>query len=253
MKCVILAGGFGTRISEYTLDRPKPMIEVGGIPIILHIIRWYAKFGVNDFIISCGYRGDFIKDYFSNYYLKTSDFSVSLQSNEITINKKSSDCFNITLVDTGQSTLTGGRIKAVAEYLDDKPFFATYGDGLSNVNITELYKFHKNHGKIGTVTAVRPPARFGELVFDGDEVYAFKEKPQLNSGWINGGYFVFERAILDYIEDLETSLEEAPLEHLSRDNELMAFKHADFWQCMDTKRDHDYLNKLVKEGAAPWL
>lgn len=253
MKCVILAGGFGTRISEFTGHKPKPMIEIGGLPLILHIMRWYSKFGFREFIISCGYKSEYIKDYFSNYLLKTSDFTVDFQSNHVEIIKKSNDDFKITFVDTGINTFTGGRIKGVENYINNERFFATYGDGLCDININKLLEFHLNHKRIGTVTAVRPRARFGELVIKDESVNSFKEKPHVHGGWINGGYFVFEPDIFNYISDLQAVLEEEPLERLSEDNQLNAFKHTGFWQCMDSKRDYDLLTKLYNEGNAPWL
>jgi glucose-1-phosphate cytidylyltransferase len=226
MKVVILAGGFGTRISEYTKFIPKPMIRIKGLPILVHIMRHYSKFGFNEFYIALGYRGNVIKNYFKN--------------------KKFN--WKINLVDTGKNTMTGGRLKRLEKYLKGESFFLTYGDGLSDVNIIKLLKFHKKNKKLATVTAVRPPARFGFLKIKGNMVNYFKEKSQLDEGWINGGFFVIEPKFLKYIKNYKTYLEREPLERLAKEKQLVAFKHKDFWQCMDTLRDRENLEKILKKN-----
>jgi glucose-1-phosphate cytidylyltransferase len=253
MKVVILAGGFGTRLSEYTESLPKPMVPVGGKPILWHIMNRYAHFGHNEFILALGYKAEVVKNYFLSMRSVNSDFTVNLSSGDIEVHDESKLDWKITLVDTGLETLTGGRIKRLQDFIGDEPFMLTYGDGLSDVNFTDLIHFHRNHGKLMTVTAVRPIARFGELSMDSDLVTSFEEKPQVNKGWINGGFFVCQPDLLDYISDDKTVLEREPLENLSKEQQLMAFQHHGFWQCMDTKRDKDHLEELWASKEAPWL
>ena len=253
MKTVILCGGLGTRLSEETNLRPKPMVEIGGKPILWHIMKIYSKYGFNDFILALGYKGDFIKDYFLNYHSRMSDFHVMLKSGKIDFINPYSEDWNISLIDTGSNTLTGGRLLKLQELLkNENTFMLTYGDGVSNVNIEKLIHFHKSHGKIATVTSVRPPARFGGMDIQNHKVINFEEKPQSGEGWINGGFFIFNKKIFDYLECDTTILEREPLENLSKDGELMAFEHADFWQSMDTIRDKELLQKFWDSGAAPW-
>lgn len=253
MKTVILAGGLGSRLSEETQIKPKPMVEIGGIPILLHIMKIYAKHNFKDFIVALGYKGDVIKDYFINYHLLNSDVTVNIKNGKIDYTSSVLDDLTVSMVDTGQGSLTGGRLHRLENVLKSEgTFMLTYGDGVSNVNIRELLSFHKKHGKIATVTAVRPPARFGSMCFDGDQVLSFQEKPQVGEGWINGGFFVFEPAVFDYLAGDLTILEREPLENLARDGQLMAFKHQGFWQPMDTIRDRDYLNEQWDSGLAPW-
>ena len=253
MKVVILAGGLGTRLSEETASRPKPMVEIGGKPILWHIMKMYSSYGFNEFIICCGYKGYIIKEYFANYFLHMSDISLNLQDNSIEVHNKRSEPWKITMLDTGENTLTGGRILKISDYIrDEKEFCLTYGDGLSNVNIPELVKFHHDHGKLATLTAVFPPGRFGSLEIQNDKVVKFKEKPKGDGALINGGFFVLSPKVIDYIESYNTSWEENPLNRLSQDGQLMAFKHYDFWQPMDTLRDKLYLEKLWSAEEAPW-
>ena len=254
MTVVFLAGGLGTRLSEVTALRPKPMVEIGGKPILLHIMNIYSHFGFDEFILGLGYRGELIKEYFLNYYHHQSDLIINLKKGEITTSK-SNDIKNwvIHLIDTGPNTMTGGRLYRLKDKLKDETFMLTYGDGVADVDIKELIKFHKSHGKIATVTAVRPVARFGGMIFDKDRVTEFKEKPQTGEGWINGGFFVFEPEIFDYLrQGDETVLEGDPMEKLVEDGQLMGFKHEGFWQCMDTIRDKQLLEKLWESGNAPW-
>lgn len=253
MKTVILAGGKGTRISEYTNKIPKPMVEIGEQPILWHIMNWYSKFGYNDFVIALGYKAQIIKEYFLNYYALNNDFNVDLSSGEIKyINKYPRD-WKVTLVDTGLDTMTGGRIKRLDEVIGNETFMLTYGDGLSNVDIRQLVDFHKKSGKIATLSAVHPTARFGELIIDeGSCVLDFKEKPQLEGGRINGGFFVLEPEVFRYIRDDATIFEKEPLENLVKDGQLSAYKHDGFWQSMDTVRERQILEELWKSGKAPW-
>ena len=253
MKTIILAGGFGTRISEYTHLIPKPMIPIGGIPIIVHLMKIYAKYNFKDFGIALGYKSDIIKDYFINYHHIKSDFKINLKTGVIETLSKASEDWNVTLNDTGLHTMTGGRVKRMREYINGEPFFLTYGDGLCDVNIKELLSFHKQSKKLVTVTSVRPSARFGEMVIKDNVVKSFKEKPQTDKGWINGGFFVCNPEFLDFIEGDNTVLERDPLEKLVQLNELAAFKHQGFWQCMDNKRDNDRLNEMYDENNTPWL
>jgi glucose-1-phosphate cytidylyltransferase len=252
MKVVILAGGYGTRISEYTDTIPKPMIEIGGLPIIWHIMNRYAYFGYKDFYIALGYKAEVIKEFFLKYHTLNSDFSVDLSSGEIKYHNLNKLDWKVTLVDTGKDTMTGGRLLRLKTFLDKDTFMLTYGDGLSNINLEDLYKFHKSHKKMVTVSAVHPTARFGELEIYNDTVVNFKEKPQLNDGWINGGFFVLEPEFLNLIENDETMLEREPLEKATKLNEFMAFQHKGFWHCMDTKRDYELLEAMWKSGA-PWI
>ena len=253
MKVVILAGGFGTRLSEYTGVVPKPMVEIGGKPIIWHIMTHYASYGFDEFIIAVGYKGHVIKEYFSGITSRLSDFSVDFGTGEISLINPPKIDWKVTLVDTGVQSMTGGRILRLGSLLADQPFMVTYGDGVSDLNITELTAFHRAHGKIGTITAVRPMARFGELQLKSDGLVSrFEEKPQTHKGWVNGGFMIFEPDIFEYLDDDSCVLEKRPLELLSSLNELMAFKHTGFWQCMDTKRDRDFLEGIYRGGEAPW-
>jgi glucose-1-phosphate cytidylyltransferase len=253
MKTVILAGGLGTRIAEYTVKIPKPMVEIGEHPILWHIMNWYSKFGYNDFIIALGYKATVIKEYFLHYYALNNDFEVDLTSGEISYINKNARTWKVKLVDTGVNTMTGGRIKRLKNIIDNESFMLTYGDGLSNVNINDLVSFHKKNGKIATLSAVHPTARFGELHIDNfNIVKSFKEKPQLESGRINGGFFVIEPEIFDFIDDDNTIFERDPMEHLVERNQLAAYKHDGFWQSMDTVRERQILEELWASGEAPW-
>lgn len=252
MKVAILAGGLGTRLSEETVLRPKPMVEVGGRPILWHIMNIYGSHGFNEFVIALGYKGESIKEYFLNYYNFQSDLTVSLANGEVRACKKCYRDWTVHLMDTGIDSMTGGRLLRLKDTLKDGTFMLTYGDGVSDVNIAKLLEFHKTHGKLATVTAIRPPARFGGMVFEGDKVVEFKEKAPTGQGWVNGGFFVLEPEIFDYLESDQTILEQTPLERLSKDGELMAYKHYGFWQCMDTVRDRQVLDKLWESGEAPW-
>jgi glucose-1-phosphate cytidylyltransferase len=251
MKVVLLAGGFGTRLSEYTELVPKPMVQIGGKPILWHIMKTYAHYGHKDFYVALGYKAEVIKDYFLNYMALNSDFSVDLSSGKVTSHETNSVDWKVTLVHTGDQSMTGGRVKRLKSYIGDEPFMLSYGDGVADINLDELLAFHKNHGKLVTVSAVRPSARFGELDLDGSKVKSFKEKPQMHQGWINGGYFVIQPEFLDYISGDEIMLEREPLEAVSKAGELMAYRHEGFWHCMDTKRDHELLEAMWREGA-PW-
>lgn len=252
MKTVILCGGLGTRLSEETHLRPKPMVEISGKPILWHILKTYEIQGINEFILALGYKGDFIKDYFFNYSIRNSDFKINTSSNKLEVNNHVKEDWNVSLVDTGLNTLTGGRLLRLKGLINET-FMLTYGDGLCDVDIKKLINFHKSHKKIATVTSVRPSARFGGIKIQDRKVISFKEKPQSEAGWINGGYFIFEPEIFDYLKNDQTILEKTPLETLAKDGELMAFQHDGFWQCMDTIRDRDYLEGIIKEGNLPWL
>jgi len=253
MKAVILAGGFGTRISEETHLKPKPMIEIGGKPILWHILKMYSAHGVNDFIICCGYKGYIIKEYFANYFLHTSDVVFDIKNNNLEILKRNGEPWKITLVDTGEESLTGGRLKRVETYLKDEPSFCfTYGDGVSDVNIGQLIEFHNQHGRKATVTAVQPPGRYGALVIENDVVKEFEEKPRGDGGLINGGFFVLSPSVLKLIESDRVSWESEPLIQLAKSGELMAYQHRGFWQPMDTLRDKNQLEELWNAGRAPW-
>jgi len=251
MKAVILAGGMGTRISEETYLRPKPMVEIGGKPILWHIMKMYSAHDINDFVICLGYKGYLIKEYFANYFLHMSDVTIDIKKNDIKIHQINAEPWKITLVDTGEDTMTGGRIKRISKYVDTT-FCLTYGDGLSNVNILDTIAFHKRLGVTATLTAVQPPGKFGALVLDGDKVSIFQEKPRGDAGWINGGFFVFEPEIMNYIKDDSIMLEREPLENLAKENKLYAYKHNGFWQPMDTLRDKNKLEELWNGGKAPW-
>ncbi len=253
MKVVILAGGFGTRLSEHTHSIPKPMLKIGDKPIIWHIMRIYAYFGYTDFIIALGYKSEEIKKYFLEYKLLNSNFTLNIGTGKIISHDHEGIEWNVTLVDTGLETMTGGRVKRLEKYLDSKPFFLTYGDGLADINIKDLLNFHKNNKKIATLTSVRPSARFGELEINSDLVTSFEEKPQLQKGWINGGFFVFQPEIFSYINGDETMLEREPLESLVEKKQLNAFKHFGMWQSMDTKREYELLQKLWIDNKAFWL
>ena len=253
MKAVILAGGLGTRISEETHLRPKPMIEVGGKPILWHIMKIYSAHGVNDFVICCGYKGYLIKEYFANYFLHMSDVTFDMVDNRMEVHQKKAEPWKVTLVDTGEDTLTGGRLKRVAQYIENETEFCfTYGDGVSNVDIRKSIEFHRSHGKFATVTAVLPPGRYGALERSGDLVTAFAEKPRGDGGLINGGFFVLSPRVLEYIDGDESSWEGAPLNRLTDLGQMMAFEHRGFWQPMDTLRDKNLLEELWTSGRAPW-
>jgi glucose-1-phosphate cytidylyltransferase len=252
MKVIILAGGFGTRLSEYTDTIPKPMVTVGGRPIIWHIMQTFASHGHKDFLLGLGYKAETLKEYFLNYKALNSDFKVDLASGDVTPLEVEPIDWNVTLVDTGLNSMTGGRVKRLAPLLDNEPFMVTYGDGVANVDVEALVDFHKSHGKMITVTAVHPGARFGELEIDNDQIKSFKEKPQTGNGWINGGYFVVQPEFLDLIDGDDSVLEREPLETAAAMGEMMAYKHDGFWQCMDTKRDRDHLEELWASGEAPW-
>jgi glucose-1-phosphate cytidylyltransferase len=255
MKTVILCGGLGTRLSEETQVKPKPMVEIGGMPILWHIMKIYAAQGFRDFVLALGYKGETIKDFFLNYRTRQSDLLLDLKSGrfEISEDRDSVEDWTIHLVDTGLSTLTGGRLGRLRNHLiQEQKFLLTYGDGLANVDVKALVGFHEKHGRLATVTAVRPPARFGNIVFDGDRVTEFKEKPQTGEGWINGGFFVFERGVFDYLHGDDTVLEGTPLEKLAEDGQLMAYRHHGFWQPMDTLRDKNSLEGTWCSGKAPW-
>ena len=252
MKAVILAGGFGTRLSEETDQKPKPMLEIGGMPILWHIMKIYSSHGINDFIICCGYKGYVIKEYFANYHLHMSNITFDLANNSLEVHKSRAENWRVTLVDTGENTMTGGRIKRIASYLDGGNFCCTYGDGVGNVDISALVAFHESHGKIATLTATRPPGRFGAITLDGSQVKSFWEKPLGDGNWINGGFFVLSPKVFDYIEGDSTVWEQAPLENLARDDQIHAFLHDGFWRPMDTLRDKHYLEDEWSKGDAPW-
>lgn len=252
MKAVILAGGFGTRISEETALRPKPMIEIGGRPILWHIMKIYSAHGVRDFVVCLGYKGYVIKEYFANYFLHMSDVTFDMQQNRMEVHQANAEPWRVTLVDTGEATMTGGRIKRVRNYVGDEAFCLTYGDGLADVDVASLIASHRQHGTIATVTAVQPPGRFGALDMDGERIIAFQEKPQGDGGWINGGFFVLSPKVMDYIRGDEEIWEREPLQNLARDRQLHAYRHTGFWQAMDTVRDKQHLEELWAGGAAPW-
>ena len=252
MKAVILAGGEGSRLSEETETKPKPMIEIGGKPVLWHIMKHYSVYGINDFIICLGYKGFVIKEYFSNYLLHVSDITFDLAQNKMQIHQYSAEPWKVTLVDTGAKTMTGGRLKQIKSHLDGNDFCMTYGDGLSDVNINKLIQFHQSEKKLATVTAVLPPGRFGNLKLDEHRVIGFEEKPKGDEGWINGGFFVLSPKVLDYIEDNITVWEKSPMEQLAGSDNLAAYKHHGFWQPMDTLREKRFLEKLWNSGKAPW-
>ena len=252
MKVMLLAGGFGTRLSEHTESIPKPMVTIGGKPILWHIMKNYAYFGHKDFYVALGYKAEVIKEYFLRYRTLNADFTVDLGSGDINSHQLDEVDWRVTLVNTGQHTMTGGRIKRMIPFLGNEPFLLTYGDGLSDVNLDELINFHNRHGKQITMTAVRPAARFGELKLERDQVVSFEEKPQLHEGWINGGFFVMEPEFMELIKGDDIMLEREPLVAAAKQGELMAYRHEGFWQCMDTKRDHELLTKLWNTDSAPW-
>jgi glucose-1-phosphate cytidylyltransferase len=253
MKAVILAGGLGTRLSEETHLKPKPMVEIGGKPIIWHIMKHYSSYGINDFIICCGYKGYIIKEYFSNYFNHMSDITISLKNNKIKIHNQRAEPWEVTLVDTGEKTMTGGRLKRVKEYVKNEKFFCfTYGDGLSNIDIGELINFHKKHGDIATVSVVYPPGRFGAVELSGKKVTKFNEKPKGDGALINGGFFVLSPKVIDFIEDDTISWEREPMTKLAETKNISAFVHKGFWHPMDTLRDKTHLENLWNQGKAPW-
>ena len=253
MKVAILAGGLGTRLSEETTLKPKPMVEIGGMPMLWHIMKSYSAHGINDFVICCGYKGYVIKEFFANYFLHTSDVTFDIQANTMEVHSHHAEPWKVTLVDTGEDTMTGGRLKRVRKFIeDDEAFCFTYGDGISNINISASIMFHKQHGKLGTMTAVQPPGRFGAIDIDGQRIIRFKEKPQGDNNWINGGYFVLSPKVINYISDDSIFWEKEPIEYLARDNQIDAYIHDGFWQPMDTLRDKIYLDELWLQGKAPW-
>lgn len=252
MKAIILAGGLGTRISEESHLRPKPMIEIGGKPILWHIMKMYSHHGVNDFIICLGYKGYMIKEYFSNYFLHMSDVTFCMRENKMEIHQKFAEPWNVTLVDTGEHTMTGGRLKCVAPYIENETFCFTYGDGVSDIDISKLIAYHKSSGRQATVTAIQPPGRYGALHIDNGAVHHFQEKPAGDGAWINGGFFVLEPSILDYIDGDDTVWEQQPLQRLAANGQLSAYQHEGFWQAMDTLRDKNHLEELWSSGNAPW-
>ncbi len=253
MKTIILAGGRGTRLSEETNVRPKPMIEIGDRPMLIHIMSRYAFYGFKEFIVALGYKGDMVKEYFLNHYHQVRDITVNLKTGKVETKNDHIVDWIIHLIDTGKNTLTGGRLRRLKDCVGKETFMLTYGDGVSNIDIKKLYNFHKSNGKIATVTTVRPIARFGGIVLDGDKVLDFKEKVQIGEGWINGGFFVFEPKIFEYLHEDYDALEGEPMENLVKDGQLMGYKHEGFWQCMDTLRDKQNLNKMWESGDAPWV
>lgn len=253
MKAVILAGGFGTRLSEETVTKPKPMVEIGGRPILWHIMKTYSYYGINDFIICCGYKGYVIKEYFQNYFLHQSDVTFDMKENKMIVHKERVEPWRISLVDTGEDSMTGGRLKRVESYVKNEDFFCfTYGDGLADINIADLIKFHKTHGKEATLTATYPPGRFGAVEIVNNEVRRFQEKPRGDGALINGGYFVLSPKVFDRIDGDATIWEQEPLKELASENQLMAYKHEGFWHPMDTLRDKNYLHDLFESNKAPW-
>jgi glucose-1-phosphate cytidylyltransferase len=253
MKAIILAGGLGSRLSEETYFRPKPMIEIGGKPILWHIMKMYSYHGINDFIICCGYKGYVIKEYFANYFLHMSDVTFDMSNNQMKVHKKDAEDWKVTLIDTGEETQTGGRLKRLKNYLkNEQNFCFTYGDGVSDIDISKSIKFHIKHKKLVTITAVQTPGRYGSLVCDDNKVTEFIEKPKENDNFINGGFFILSNKVLDLIKNDNTSWEEGPLNYLAKKKEVMAFKHIGFWQCMDTVRDKNKLEQLWASNSAPW-
>jgi glucose-1-phosphate cytidylyltransferase len=254
MKAVILAGGLGTRLSEETSIKPKPMVEIGGQPILWHIMKIYSSHGINDFVICCGYKGYVIKEFFANYFLRMSDVTFDMRFNQMNIHSGNAEPWRVTLVDTGESTLTGGRLKRVREHVGNETFCFTYGDGVANINVSELVEFHKSHGAKATLTAVQPAGRFGAIVLGEEQtkIDSFHEKPDGDGAWINGGYFVLEPEVIDYIADDSTTWEQEPLQKLAHEGQLHAYKHSGFWQPMDTLRDKRYLEGLWEDKKAPW-
>jgi glucose-1-phosphate cytidylyltransferase len=254
IKVVILAGGFGSRLSEETESRPKPMVEIGGKPMLWHIMKIYSHYGFNDFIICCGYKAYYIKDYFYHYYMHAADMTVDLASNDVVYHKSNSEPWKITLVDTGFETMTGGRLKRIQKYVGNNPFMMTYGDGVADINIPQLVTYHKANGKLATISAVLPSGKFGALqIAENDSIMSFFEKPQGDGSWVNGGFFVLQPEVFDYITDGDTTIfERTPLENLARDGQLQAFRHRGFWKPMDTLREKLELQSLWESGSAPW-
>ena len=252
MKCVILAGGFGTRITEETNLKPKPMIEIGGMPILWHIMKIYSTYGINDFIICCGYKGYVIKEFFANYFLHMSDVTFDMKQNKMEVHRKFAEAWKVTLVDTGLDTMTGGRLKRVKNFLGNETFCFTYGDGLSDVNIKDLVNFHRNQKTLATLTAIQPPGKFGALNIENNKISTFKEKPLGDGNWVNGGYFILEPEVFDYIEGDSTIWEREPLEKLSQEGRLSAYKHKGFWHPMDTLYDKNQLEQMWDSGKSPW-
>jgi len=252
LKAVILAGGLGTRISEETSSKPKPLIDIGGMPILWHIMKIYSSYGINDFVICCGYKGYMIKEYFANYSLHMSDVTFDMKNSSMEVHHKSVEPWKVTLVDTGLNTLTGGRLGRVKKYVNNDTFCFTYGDGVADINISDLIKFHKSKKKTATITAVQPPGRFGILEIENDDVLKFKEKPEGDGNWINGGFFVLEPSVFDYIKGDSTTWEREPLEKLSHQRSLSVYKHKGFWHAVDTLRDRNYLEELWTSGKADW-
>ena len=252
MRAVLLAGGLGTRISEETQLRPKPMVEIGGKPILWHIMKIYSAHGINEFIICCGYKGYIIKEYFANYFLHLSDVTFDMVNNRMEVHQHYAEPWRVTLVDTGDETQTGGRIKRVAEYLNDEDFCLTYGDGVGDIDITRLIAFHRQQGRLATLTATQPPGRFGALNFEGSQIINFEEKPQGDGGWINGGFFVLSPKVIDYIHGDATLWEREPMQRLASEGQMSAFFHPGFWQPMETLRDKTHLEELWQSGKAPW-
>lgn len=254
MKTVILCGGLGTRLSEETQAKPKPMVEIGGRPILWHIMKIYERHALNDFVLALGYKGDTIKDYFLNYHARQSNLTVHLKNGQIDYSNPTAEDWRVSLIDTGANSMTGGRLLRLKPHLQSGgTFMLTYGDGVSDVNLSALLSFHRAHGRLATVTAVRPSARFGGMHISDGQVREFKEKPQSGEGWVNGGFFIFEPAVFDYLKDDSTILEQSPLENLSKDGQLMAYEHPGYWQCMDTIRDRDALEASWDSGRAPWM
>lgn len=252
MKTVILAGGLGTRISEESHLKPKPMIEIGGKPILWHIMKIYSAYGLNEFIICCGYKGYLIKEYFAHYFLYMSDVTFDMEKNSMDVHQKNAEPWKVTLVDTGEETQTGGRLKRIQSYLSNEDFCLTYGDGVSDVNISDLIRFHREAGTLATLTVIQPPGRFGAINFNKSRITGFQEKPPGDSSWVNGGFFVLSPRVLDYIEGDNTSWEREPMERLAQEGQLSAYFHNGFWQCMDTLRDRQKLEELWDTGQAPW-
>ena len=252
MKSVILAGGLGTRISEETHLKPKPMIEIGGKPILWHIMKLYSAHGVDEFIICCGYKGYVIKEYFANYFLHMSDVTFDMASNDMQVHQRNAEPWRVTLVDTGEETMTGGRLRRVRDYIGEEDFCFTYGDGVADVDITDTIRFHRNHGKLATLTATQPPGRFGSLSMNADSITSFQEKPDGDGGWINGGFFVLSPKVLDYIDGDSAVWERQPMERLASEGQFAAYRHRGFWQPMDTLRDKMHLEELWAGGHAPW-
>lgn len=253
MKVILLAGGFGTRISEESHLKPKPMIEIGDMPILWHIMKEYSHFGFNEFIICAGYKQTVIKEWFANYFIYTSDITFDFaKGNEVIVHNKHSEPWKVTIIDTGLNTMTGGRLKRVKNYIGDETFFMTYGDGVSNVDIQATLEFHRKHGKLATITAIQPEGRFGYIDLDNEKVNSFREKSERDTGWINAGFMVLEPAVFDYVKDDTIMFEREPMERIATEGQMMCYKHTGFWKCMDTLRDKEKLEKLWISGSAPW-